>query len=64
MRADDQVGEGGTGTYHALQQAMSIGSQSQESQVFLLGLMDKLEAVRPPFPPLQLDSTSQVVLTR
>ncbi|GAA5855723.1 hypothetical protein JCM8547_001658 [Rhodosporidiobolus lusitaniae] len=33
-------------TYHALQQAMSIGSQEPESQAFLFGLMDKLEAIK------------------
>ncbi|GAA5902265.1 hypothetical protein JCM6882_000487 [Rhodosporidiobolus microsporus] len=33
-------------TYYALQQAMSIGSQEQESQAFLFGLMDKLEALK------------------
>ncbi|BGP15248.1 hypothetical protein JCM10213_000709 [Rhodosporidiobolus nylandii] len=33
-------------TYYALQQAMSIGSSSAESQGFLLGLMDKLEATK------------------
>ena len=34
------------GTYYALQQAMSLGSKDPESQVYLLGLMDKLEQAR------------------
>ncbi|GAA5975192.1 hypothetical protein JCM11641_004389 [Rhodosporidiobolus odoratus] len=33
-------------TYYALQQAMSIGSSAPDSQTFLLGLMDQLEAVK------------------
>ncbi|GAA6012056.1 hypothetical protein JCM10207_005112 [Rhodosporidiobolus poonsookiae] len=33
-------------TYYALQQAMSVGSQEPESQAFLFGLMDKLEATK------------------
>ncbi|GAA5823692.1 hypothetical protein JCM11251_000728 [Rhodosporidiobolus azoricus] len=33
-------------TYYALQQAMSIGSQDPESQTYLFGLMDKLEALK------------------
>ncbi|GAA6041871.1 hypothetical protein JCM8097_004519 [Rhodosporidiobolus ruineniae] len=33
-------------TYFALQQAMSIGAGDGESQAFLLGLMDKLEAAK------------------
>lgn len=35
-----------TGTFYALQQAMSLGSKAPESQTFLLGLMDQLEEVR------------------
>ncbi|GAA5920009.1 hypothetical protein JCM1841_000374 [Sporobolomyces salmonicolor] len=33
-------------TYYALQQAMTLGSKDPESQVFLFGLMDKLEAMK------------------
>lgn len=45
---------GRTGTYYALQQAMSLGSKDPESQVYLFELMDKLESVRrvvPSLPP-------------
>ncbi|GAA5865482.1 hypothetical protein JCM3774_005654 [Rhodotorula dairenensis] len=33
-------------TYYALQQAMSLGSKDPESQVYLFGLMDKLEQTK------------------
>ena len=35
------------GTYFAVQQAMTLGAKEPDSQTFLLGIMDKLEAVSP-----------------
>jgi len=34
-----------SGTYFALQQAMTLGAKDAESQTFLFALMDRLEAV-------------------
>jgi vacuolar protein sorting-associated protein VTA1 len=46
-----------TGTYFAVQQAMTLGAKEADSQMFLFGIMDKLEAVSLPlFSPPHLSS--------